>query len=105
MAVRRAGAVLLYVVAGALIALPERVFASRWLSRGWIALTGVYLLGWALLQAWPGRGFWVGAATSHHRTGQLTSMASQMATTPQPSVISRLVADFGQFDAARTRSR
>ncbi len=93
------GAVLLYVVAGALIALPERVFASRWLSRGWIALTGVYLLGWALLQAWPGRGFWVGAATSHHRTGQLTSMASQMATTPQPSVISRLVADFGQFDA------
>ncbi len=93
------GAVLIYVVAGALIALPERAFSSRLLSRGWIRLAGVYLLGMALLQALPGRGFWVGAATARHSTGQLASMASQMTTTPQPGVFSRLVADFGQFDA------
>lgn len=92
------GAALLYVVAGVLIALPERAFSSRLLSRGWIRLTGVYLLGMALLQAWPGRGFWVGAAAARHGTGQLASMASEMTTTPQPSVFSRLVADFGDFD-------
>jgi cytochrome oxidase Cu insertion factor (SCO1/SenC/PrrC family) len=93
------GAALLYVVAGALIALPERAFSSRLLSEGWIRLTGIYLLGMALLQAWPGRGFWVGEATARQPTGQLVSMAQQMKTTPQPSVFSRLVSDFGQFDA------
>ena len=92
------GAVLIYVVAGVLIALPERAFSSRLLSRGWIRLSGVYLLGMALLQAWPGRGFWVGAASARHSTGQIASMASQMKATPQPGVFSRLVADFGQFD-------
>lgn len=93
------GAVLIYVVAGALIALPERVFSSRALNSGFIRLAGVYLLGMALLQAWPGRGFWVGAGRRGETTGLLTSMASQMSTTPQPALFSRLVADFGQFDA------
>jgi cytochrome oxidase Cu insertion factor (SCO1/SenC/PrrC family) len=93
------GGVLFYVVAGVIIALPEQVFLRRLFARAWIGLTGAFLLGMALLQAWPGRGFWVGAATSHHATGQVASMASAMETTPQPSVFSRLVADFGVFDA------
>ncbi len=94
------GAVLVYVLAGALIALPESVFSRRLFVQGWIRLAGIYLLGMALLQAWPGRGFWVGAATTHHATtGALETMARQMSTTPQPGLFSRLVADFGQFDA------
>jgi hypothetical protein len=50
------GAVLIYAVAGALIALPERAWHSRWLGRLLTAGTGVFLLGMAVLQAWPGRG-------------------------------------------------
>jgi cytochrome oxidase Cu insertion factor (SCO1/SenC/PrrC family) len=93
------GAVLIYVVAGLLIALPERAFSSRVLTEGWIRFAGAYLLGMAVLQAWPGRGFWVGARRLGHTTGLLDSMASQMSATPQPTLFSSLVADFGHFDA------
>ena len=55
------GAVLIYAVAGALIALPERTWHSPWIGRGILAGTGIFLIGMAVLQAWPGRGFWQGA--------------------------------------------
>ncbi len=73
------GAVLIYAVAGALIALPERTWHSRWTGRGILAGTGVFLVGMAVLQAWPGRGFWQGAA--HHQPGTLASMTQSMAGT------------------------
>ena len=54
------GAVLIYVVAGALVALPEDAWRSPRLGRLLLAGTGVFFLGMAVLQAWPGRGFWQG---------------------------------------------
>ena len=61
------GAVLLYCVAGALIALPERSWRTPRLGRAILAGTGVFLAGMAVLQAWPGRGFWQGTAATGSR--------------------------------------
>jgi cytochrome oxidase Cu insertion factor (SCO1/SenC/PrrC family) len=91
------GAALLYVVAGALIALPGQAWAGRQLGRGVLAGTGVFLVGMALLQAWPGRGFWSGAAGG--RPGNLASMVQGMAQTPQPGFLSSWVHGFGTFAA------
>ena len=52
----------------------------------------------AVLQAWPGRGYWQG--TSHGTPGTLAGMVQGMAATPQPHVLSALVADFGAFAAS-----
>src|SRR5579862_6262457 len=49
------GAAAIYVVAGALVALPERAWYSRRLGQLATAGTGLFLLGMAVLQAWPGR--------------------------------------------------
>ena len=59
------GAVLVYVVAGALIALPERVWRDPRLGQAILSGLGLFLVAMAVLQAWPGRGFWQGI--SHGR--------------------------------------
>jgi cytochrome oxidase Cu insertion factor (SCO1/SenC/PrrC family) len=92
------GAVLIYAVAGALIALPERAWRSRWLGRLLTAGTGAFLLGMAVLQAWPGRGFW--QVISHGQPGTLAGMTSTMAQTPQPGFLSAWVNAFTTFDEA-----
>jgi cytochrome oxidase Cu insertion factor (SCO1/SenC/PrrC family) len=92
------GAVLIYAVAGALIALPERAWESPRTGRLTLAGTGVFLLGMALLQAWPGRGFWQG--TAHGQASGLADMIQSMAGTSQPHVLSSLVSAFGNFTAA-----
>jgi cytochrome oxidase Cu insertion factor (SCO1/SenC/PrrC family) len=89
------GAVLFYCVAGLLIALPERAFATPRLGRIVLAAGGTFLIGMALLQAWPGRGFWQGG-----RAGTLTGMVRAMVQTPQPGFLSSWVASFASFDAA-----
>jgi cytochrome oxidase Cu insertion factor (SCO1/SenC/PrrC family) len=88
------GAVLIYAVAGALIALPERAWRSRWLGRLLTAGTGAFLLGMAVLQAWPGRGFWQG------QSGTLAGMTSTMALTSQPGFLAAWVNAFTAFDEA-----
>jgi cytochrome oxidase Cu insertion factor (SCO1/SenC/PrrC family) len=92
------GAVLLYMVAGGLIALPERVWHAPWLGRAILAGTGLFLVGMAVLQAWPGRGFWQGAM--HHEPGSLASMTQDMAQTPQPGFLAAWVNTFTAFDEA-----
>jgi cytochrome oxidase Cu insertion factor (SCO1/SenC/PrrC family) len=92
------GAVLIYAVAGALIALPERAWRSRRLGRLITAGTGAFLLGMAVLQAWPGRGFWQG--TSHGQPGTLAGMTSTMAQTRQPGFLAAWVNAFTTFDEA-----
>jgi cytochrome oxidase Cu insertion factor (SCO1/SenC/PrrC family) len=92
------GAVLIYAVAGALIALPERTWHRPWIGRGILAGTGVFLIGLAVLQAWPGRGFWQG--TTHHQPGTLAGMTSGMAQTSQPGFLSGWVSAFTGFDEA-----
>ena len=90
------GAVLIYMVAGGLIALPERTWHARWLGRGILTGTGLFLIGMAVLQAWPGRGFWQG--TTHHQPGTLAGMTGDMAQTPQPGFLAAWVNAFTSFD-------
>jgi cytochrome oxidase Cu insertion factor (SCO1/SenC/PrrC family) len=92
------GAALIYVVAGALIALPERAWYTRRTGQLILAGTGLFLIGMAVLQAWPGRGFWQGI--SHGQPGTLAGMTSTMAQTPQPGFLSAWVNAFTTFDEA-----
>ena len=92
------GAVLIYAVAGVLIALPERAWQTPRLGRLILGGLGVFLVGMAILQAWPGRGFWQGIA--HGQPGTLAGMAQTMAGTPQPRFLSGWVSAFASFDEA-----
>jgi cytochrome oxidase Cu insertion factor (SCO1/SenC/PrrC family) len=94
------GGVLFYCAAGALVALPEIAWSTPRLGRWVLRCMGVFWLGMALLQAWPGRGFWQGQPTPTSTPGSLTTMVQQMAATPQPHVLSSLVTAFAKFDAA-----
>jgi cytochrome oxidase Cu insertion factor (SCO1/SenC/PrrC family) len=88
------GAVLFYCIGGLLVALPEHAFSSPRLGRSIVRAGGVFLLGMAVLQAWPGRGYWQG------RNGNLSAMVRQMAQTPQPHVLSSWLGSFGSFTQA-----
>jgi cytochrome oxidase Cu insertion factor (SCO1/SenC/PrrC family) len=89
------GAVLLYVVAGALVALPEGAWRGPRLGRLLLAGLGLFFLGMALLQAWPGRGFWQG--TLDGKPATLAGMIQSMAGTSQPHFLSALLSGFGSF--------
>jgi cytochrome oxidase Cu insertion factor (SCO1/SenC/PrrC family) len=92
------GAVLLYCVAGVLIALPAGAWRTPSTGRLLLAGLGLFLIGMAVLQAWPGRGYWQG--TSHGQPGSLAGMVADMAQTSQPGALSDMVSAFGSFDAA-----
>jgi hypothetical protein len=92
------GAAALYVAAGVLIALPARAWSGRKLGRLTLAGLGLLLSGMAVLQAWPGRGFWTG--TAHGHLGSLSGMALSMAVTPQPGFLSGWLAGFAALDEA-----
>jgi cytochrome oxidase Cu insertion factor (SCO1/SenC/PrrC family) len=89
------GAALAYCAAGALVALPERSWRTPRLGRAMLAGFGVFLAGMAVLQAWPGRGYWQGI--SGREPGTLAGMVQTMAQTPQPRFIADLVSGFGSF--------
>ena len=89
------GAALAYCAAGTLVALPERSWRTPRLGRAMLAGLGVFLAGMAVLQAWPGRGFWQGI--SGREPGTLAGMVQTMAQTPQPRFIADLVSGFGSF--------
>ena len=59
---------------------------------------GLFFAGMAVLQAWPGRGFWAGS--QHGAPGTLTGMVRSMAGTSQPAVFAHWVSGFGNFTAA-----
>jgi cytochrome oxidase Cu insertion factor (SCO1/SenC/PrrC family) len=94
------GAVLFYAVAGVLIALPNRVWSTRTLGRSVLRGMGLFFVGMALLQAWPGRGFWQGQNHAHAGIGSLTAMVQGMADVQQPNVFQSMVLAFEHFDAA-----
>ena len=89
------GGVLFYVAAGALIALPEDVWRHPRSGRLLLAGAGVFFAGMALLQAWPGRGFWQGTAGG--KAGTLSGMVKEMSATPQPRFLSSLLSGFASF--------
>ena len=88
------GAALFYALAGALLALPERAWRNPRLGRRLLAGFGVYFIAMAVLQAWPGNGFW--AAGSGNALG---AMVSEMAATPQPHAVVQVLGHFGSFAA------
>jgi len=92
------GAVLLYCAAGVLIALPHAAWSAARSGRIWLAGLGLFLIGMAVLQAWPGRGFWQG--TVRGRPATLAGMTASMAPTPQPRILSAWVTAFTGFDEA-----
>jgi cytochrome oxidase Cu insertion factor (SCO1/SenC/PrrC family) len=94
------GAVLFYVIAGLLIALPARVWSTPALGRRVLQAMGLFFVGMAVLQAWPGRGFWQGQRDPHATAGSLVAMVRGMGETSQPSIFETLVQAFGRFDAA-----
>jgi cytochrome oxidase Cu insertion factor (SCO1/SenC/PrrC family) len=94
------GAAVFYVIAGVLVALPERSWSSPRLGRVVLVGMGVFFVGMSVLQAWPGRGFWQGQVDPHATAGTLTGMVQSMAGTPQPGFLSSWVAAFAAFDAA-----
>src|SRR6516164_8463799 len=92
------GAVLCYCAAGVLVVLPERRWRSPRLGRAVLAVMGVFFIGRAMLQAWPGRGFWQG--TEHGHPGTLAGITASMAQTPQPGFLAAWVRAFTSFDQA-----
>src|SRR5262249_49044958 len=92
------GAVLTYVVAGALVALPERVWHDPRLGQAILSGLGLFLVAMAGLQAWPGRGFGQGGSPGPRGTpGGLTP---GRAPTPPPGCPSRRVSAFPPVDEA-----
>src|SRR6185437_7845282 len=83
--------------AGTLLALPPRAWASPRLGRLLLACTGTFWLGMAVLQAWPGRGYW-----QRGENGTLSSMISDMAGLTQPAWQAKMingVALFADYNA------
>jgi len=93
------GAVLFYVVAGVLVALPDTSWETPRLGKGLLRAMGLFFVGMGILQAWPGRGFWSGQGYASATPGTLTSMVRQMSQVSQPSVFSSWVRAFGTFQA------
>ena len=94
------GGVLFYVAAGALIALPEDAWRRPRSGRLLLAGLGVFCAGMAVLQAWPGRGFWQGTVhdkAGHGTAGTLSGMVREMAATSQPHFLSSLLSGFASF--------
>jgi cytochrome oxidase Cu insertion factor (SCO1/SenC/PrrC family) len=89
------GAVLFYVVAGGLLALPDRAWTGKRLGLALLRGTGVFFVGMAVLQAWPGRGFWQGGSN-----GSLSGMIQSMVTTPQPHALKSIVSGAESFTSA-----
>ena len=89
------GAVLVYVAAGALIALPARAWRSPRLGQLTLGGLGLFLAVMAGVQARPGTGFWQGG-----QPATLASMVRSMSQTPQPGFLSGWLSAFAAFDAA-----
>jgi cytochrome oxidase Cu insertion factor (SCO1/SenC/PrrC family) len=79
--------------------LPDGAWTTVRLGRIVLRGMGVFFVGMAVLQAWPGRGFWNGDSRSSS-AGTLVGMVQQMSQTPQPHVLASWVGSFASFDAA-----
>jgi cytochrome oxidase Cu insertion factor (SCO1/SenC/PrrC family) len=88
------GAVMIYVTAGICIALPSRAWTGPRLGRLLLGGIGLFWIGMAVLQAWPGRGYWGGS------DGTLTGMVQGMAGLTQPHPQEAIVAASARFITA-----
>ena len=86
------GAALCYCAAAALLLLPDRYWRTVQTGRVMLGCFGAFLIAMAVLQAWPGRGFWQG--NLHGQPGPLTAMVQSMAAQSQPSGLADVVSWF-----------
>jgi cytochrome oxidase Cu insertion factor (SCO1/SenC/PrrC family) len=86
------GAALCYCVAAALLLLPDRYWRTAQTGRVMLGCFGGFLVAMAVLQAWPGRGFWRGNV--HGQPGTLTAMVQSMAAQSQPSGLADVISWF-----------
>jgi hypothetical protein len=92
------GAALFYCAAGLLVALPATSWQDGRLGRRVLQASGALMLGFAALEAWPGRGFWQG--WQHGQPGSLAAGIGSMSTIRQPAVLHGLVSGAGAFVAS-----
>ena len=92
------GAALFYCAAGVLLALPLASWRDPRLGRFVLQAIGGLMLAFAVLQAWPGRGFWQGRL--HGQPGPLAAAIGQMAATKQPATLHRLLGDASSLAAS-----
>jgi cytochrome oxidase Cu insertion factor (SCO1/SenC/PrrC family) len=93
------GAVLFYCAGGLLVALPERLWSDRRMGRSVLAVMGWFFVTMAVVQAWPGRGFWQGQDGRHGASGIVAAMVRTMAAAPQPAFLHSWLLAFSSFDA------
>jgi cytochrome oxidase Cu insertion factor (SCO1/SenC/PrrC family) len=93
------GAAIFYCAAGALVALPDRSWSSPHLGRLILRVMGAFFIAMAVLQAWPGRGYWQGAVRGGS-PGTLTTMVRQMSQTGQPGFLAATLRAFARLDAS-----
>jgi hypothetical protein len=87
----------------ALLALPARVWRDPRIGRRILQASGGILAASAVVQAWPGSGFWQGwsaGAKGSRQPGRLASGISSMAAIPQPTPLHDLVRWFAAVVAA-----
>ena len=89
------GATAYYVVAGLAIGVPVSWLERRNVASVTARLTGVFLLLFALLQAWPGRGFWQGRVGG--QPASLSAMATTMSGASEPGILQSMVRWFATF--------
>ncbi len=89
------GAAAFYVAAGILLALPEQSLGRERLLRRVAQGFGVLLAVLAVLQAWPGRGFWGGGTPAH--PGAISEMAAAMGSVKQPAPLVTLQQHLSSF--------
>jgi cytochrome oxidase Cu insertion factor (SCO1/SenC/PrrC family) len=94
------GAAAFYLVAGVLIGLPGGAWSTRRLGAVVLRCLGALFVVLAVLQAWPGRGYWQGAPAHARSVGTLTGIVRSAAAVPQPRPVASAVTAFGSFDAA-----
>ena len=83
------GGVLFYCAAGLLLALPFETWRGARLGRRILQAEGALMIVFAVLQAWPGRGFWQGRLGG--RPGSLTAAIRGMAAAHQPAALHTLL--------------
>jgi hypothetical protein len=96
------GAALFYATAGGLLALPPRYWRDPRLGKWLLRASGVLLLGFAVLQAWPGRGSWQGTVpgpAGSARPGPLSANIRSMAAASQPALMHDLLTWFASVVA------
>lgn len=97
------GAALFYCVAGGLLALPARYWQDPQLGRRILQSVGGLLAAAAVLQAWPGRGWWHGTLPGPANSrvpGPLAAFVGMMSAAHQPAPLHGLVGWFAALIAA-----